>query len=225
MRTRGALIASAADVFDRGGYARARLADISAGAGVSPGALHFHFENKAAVAEAVHTAAARTLGRAARLAYRERANTLQALTDITQAHARLLRRDVVSRAGFRLESDSTFDAERSIGTEWRRCVERLLAEAHAGRELAAGADLESATCTIVAATTGIAMLIDGADESRAQTALAGFWRAVHPEIAAAGLLARLDPAGITRVVDRAVRASGRPETAGRAALALSPSAG
>ncbi len=49
-RTRRALIKSAAAVFEEYGYAQARLALISTGAGVSTGALHFHFENKAAVA-------------------------------------------------------------------------------------------------------------------------------------------------------------------------------
>ncbi|NEE26311.1 TetR family transcriptional regulator, partial [Streptomyces sp. SID7982] len=52
-RTRQALIRSAAVVFEQHGYAQARLVLISSGAGVSTGALHFHFENKAAVAEAV----------------------------------------------------------------------------------------------------------------------------------------------------------------------------
>lgn len=52
VRTRLALIRSAAEQFEARGYVRASLAEISAGAGVSSGALHFHFANKAAVAEA-----------------------------------------------------------------------------------------------------------------------------------------------------------------------------
>ncbi|MGW1223275.1 TetR family transcriptional regulator, partial [Streptomyces californicus] len=40
-RTRQALIRSAAAVFEQHGYAQARLAQISSGAGVSTGALHF----------------------------------------------------------------------------------------------------------------------------------------------------------------------------------------
>ncbi|WP_107059127.1 TetR family transcriptional regulator [Streptomyces sp. NRRL B-1347] len=44
---------------------KTRLAEISSNAGVSPGALHFHFENKAAVAGTVETTAATTLRRTA----------------------------------------------------------------------------------------------------------------------------------------------------------------
>lgn len=52
-RTRRALILSAAEVFDQEGFAPASLTMISSRAGVSNGALHFHFANKNAVAEAV----------------------------------------------------------------------------------------------------------------------------------------------------------------------------
>ncbi|CAM5724103.1 TetR family transcriptional regulator OS=Streptomyces microflavus OX=1919 GN=HUT09_00685 PE=4 SV=1 [Streptomyces microflavus] len=45
-RTRQALIRSAAIVFEQHGYGQARLALISSGAGVSTGALHFHFEEQ-----------------------------------------------------------------------------------------------------------------------------------------------------------------------------------
>ncbi|WP_159062215.1 TetR family transcriptional regulator, partial [Streptomyces caniscabiei] len=58
VRTRENLIRSAAEVFDREGYAVASITTISARAGVSNGALHFHFASKAALAEAVAEAAA-----------------------------------------------------------------------------------------------------------------------------------------------------------------------
>ena len=58
VRTREKLIRSAAEVFDREGYAVASITTISARAGVSNGALHFHFASKAALAEAVAEAAA-----------------------------------------------------------------------------------------------------------------------------------------------------------------------
>ncbi|MFB7943191.1 TetR family transcriptional regulator, partial [Streptomyces sp. NPDC056049] len=76
-RTRYALIRSAAELFEQRGYAQARLAEISAGAGVSSGALHFHFENKAAVAQAVENEASRSLRRAARAAQERNAAALQ----------------------------------------------------------------------------------------------------------------------------------------------------
>ena len=48
LRTREALIESAAEVFDREGFSVASLTAISSRAGVSNGALHFHFASKAA---------------------------------------------------------------------------------------------------------------------------------------------------------------------------------
>ncbi|MFD6492381.1 TetR family transcriptional regulator, partial [Streptomyces sp. NPDC060188] len=47
VRTRDALIRSAAETFESRGYVQAKLAEISSRAGVSAGALHFHFPNKA----------------------------------------------------------------------------------------------------------------------------------------------------------------------------------
>ncbi|MFJ8506875.1 TetR family transcriptional regulator [Streptomyces avermitilis] len=63
IRTRNALIESAAALFARHGYEVVSLSTISARAGVSNGALHFHFPSKAALAEAVGVAAAQRFGR------------------------------------------------------------------------------------------------------------------------------------------------------------------
>lgn len=56
-RTRETLIRSAAQIFDREGFSVASLTGISSLAGVSNGALHFHFASKAALADAVEAAA------------------------------------------------------------------------------------------------------------------------------------------------------------------------
>lgn len=66
VHTRQSLIRSAAEAFERHGYVRTSLAEISSSAGVSTGALHFHFENKAAIASTVEATAAVLLRRAPR---------------------------------------------------------------------------------------------------------------------------------------------------------------
>ncbi|MEU9121699.1 TetR family transcriptional regulator [Streptomyces sp. NPDC048506] len=63
VRTRQELIRSAAEAFDRVGFGHASLAEISAAAGVSSGALHFHLGNKRALGEEVESAAIQTLHR------------------------------------------------------------------------------------------------------------------------------------------------------------------
>src|SRR5258705_4564694 len=57
-RTKRNLIRSAAEVFEREGYAAASLTVISSQAGVSNGALHFHFASKEDLAREVEGAAA-----------------------------------------------------------------------------------------------------------------------------------------------------------------------
>lgn len=53
IRTRNALIAAARVVFERDGYLDARLADISAEAGVASGSLYTYFEGKEEIFQAV----------------------------------------------------------------------------------------------------------------------------------------------------------------------------
>ncbi|MFF3326640.1 ScbR family autoregulator-binding transcription factor [Streptomyces sp. NPDC002889] len=206
-RTRQALLRSAAEVFDRCGYTQAKLADISAGAGVSPGALHFHFENKLAVADAVESAASRTLQRAAHIAYHERVHALQALTDISHAFAGLLRRDVVTRAGFQLDNDNCRHGHKRFSREWHTCIERLLAQADREKVLARQVEPVAMSCTIMAATTGIGILIKDSDDSRIGLALTGFWQAFLPGLAVPEVLGGLRPAGNRAVVDKAVAVS------------------
>lgn len=66
-RTRRTLIRAAAEVFAREGFAPASLTTISRQAGVSNGALHFHFTSKNALAQAVEEEA----GEAMRLLIRD----------------------------------------------------------------------------------------------------------------------------------------------------------
>src|SRR5438270_13066784 len=53
IRTRNALVAAARVVFERDGYLEARLADISAEAGVASGSLYTYFEGKEEIFQAV----------------------------------------------------------------------------------------------------------------------------------------------------------------------------
>ncbi|WP_330335568.1 TetR/AcrR family transcriptional regulator (plasmid) [Streptomyces sp. NBC_00536] len=62
-RTRETLVRSAAEVFAEEGFVTASIATISKRAGVSAGGLHFHFESKAALAEAVEDRAVEALRR------------------------------------------------------------------------------------------------------------------------------------------------------------------
>ncbi|MEW1639546.1 ScbR family autoregulator-binding transcription factor [Streptomyces sp. NPDC093801] len=195
VRTRQALLESAATVFGRRGYAEATLNMISVGAGVSPGALHFHFENKAAVAEAVETAGARTLRATTREVYTRRTSALQALADSSQALAGLLLSDVVARAAFQLNREQAYPSSFALPGEWHEYVHRLLLEAAEEGALLPGLNHRNVATTVVAATLGFEAL--GRDDPQwlAPRTLAGFWRVVMPCLAAPATLRRLDTAG------------------------------
>ncbi|WP_309097882.1 ScbR family autoregulator-binding transcription factor [Streptomyces sp.] len=195
VRTRRALIRSAAEHFEARGYDRASLAEISAGAGVSSGALHFHFDNKAAVADAVEQAAARALRRVALAGRGGDGCALQRLVDVTHRVARLLRADVVVRAGLRLNAEAAAGRARDLRREWRACVHDLLNEAERGGELAAGVPPHRTGAVVLAATTGIEVL---AREDRgwlARPSLTELWHLLLPCVAAPHLAGALDPAG------------------------------
>ncbi|MFG2296248.1 ScbR family autoregulator-binding transcription factor [Streptomyces sp. NPDC048603] len=183
-RTRHALVKSAAAAFGACGYAEATLNMISAGAGVSAGALHFHFENKAAVGLAVEGAAARALRGLAADVYAARKSGLQALTDTSYALAQALRTDQVVRAGFRLGREAAFETSCDLRGEWRRHVGLLLAEAAEEGTLLPGVSLRDAVAVVVAATTGLEVLGRDDPEWISHRSLTGFWRVVLPCLAA-----------------------------------------
>ncbi|MER6916888.1 ScbR family autoregulator-binding transcription factor [Streptomyces sp. NPDC000594] len=198
VRTRRSLIRSAAEAFERYGYAQAKLADISSSAGVSAGALHFHFENKAAVATTVEATAGTLLRRAAVAAQRPPMNALQRLTNVSHALADTLREDVVARAGFRLSCEASRPAGPNLRREWQECVADLLTEAERERLLPPDLVQEDMVTAIVGATTGFEILGRQDPEWFSPRALASFWRIILPCLATPEALPELDPAGTSR---------------------------
>ncbi len=223
VRTRLALIRSAAEQFEARGYVQAGLAEISAGAGVSSGALHFHFANKAAVAEAVEHAAARALRRAAGRGRGGDGCALQRLVDVTHHVARLLCADIVVRAGLRLNAEAVAGRVRDLRREWRECVHELLAEAERKGELAAGVPPHRTSAVVLAATTGIEVLAREDHGWLARPSLTDLWHLLLPCVAAPHLSGALDPAGTQPdhvETDADVDADGALGEASRAGIAL-----
>ncbi|MFD4002829.1 ScbR family autoregulator-binding transcription factor [Streptomyces rubiginosohelvolus] len=198
-RTRQALIRSAAVVFEQHGYAQARLVLISSGAGVSTGALHFHFENKAAVAEAVVAEASRGLRDMSATIRRRTDTALQALVDTSHALVERLRGDPVSRAGFRLSCDGERAAAPDLRMEWHHRVRELLDEAAAAGTLADDITREDAAAATVAVTAGFEVLGRHDAEWLSPYRLTGFWQLLLPRLATPETLVRVDPSGTATV--------------------------
>ncbi|WP_331721451.1 ScbR family autoregulator-binding transcription factor [Streptomyces sp. NBC_00212] len=196
VRTLRSLIHSAAETFLRHGYVQAKLAEISTGAGVSTGALHFHFETKAALASTVQDAAAAILRTAARSAASQPGtNALQTLTNTSHVLADTLRDDVVARAGFQLSRDARCETEWDVCQEWREYVQRLLTQAADEGVLVEDAVPDDVAASIVATTTGLELLARDDAGWLSHTTLTDFWTLVLPALATPAALAVLEPAG------------------------------
>ncbi|MEX1656979.1 ScbR family autoregulator-binding transcription factor [Streptomyces pseudovenezuelae] len=157
-RTRRSLIHAAAEVFAEVGFVPATLNVISARAGVSNGALHFHFANKAMLAEAVEAEAAETMHRLTEAARGRHGDSLQALVDAMHALLGALADDIVVRAGFELAGDVARRAHSPLRQEWQRWVEDRLRRAERTGALAEGVSWKDAACVVVAVTAGLEVL-------------------------------------------------------------------
>ncbi|WP_329241004.1 TetR family transcriptional regulator [Streptomyces sp. NBC_01478] len=196
-RTREALVRSAAESFAGQGFATASLAVISAGAGVSSGALHFHFAGKAELADAVEESAADTLRVLTGRVAGEEAGPLQHLIDVTHRLAGRLREDVVLRAGFRLGGDMTRVPCADLRALWQGWVGEAVHLAGRGGELRRGVAPAGVVSAVVAATVGFEVL--GARDTAwlSRPVIAQFWRLLLPTLAPVALHAALDTAGTT----------------------------
>jgi AcrR family transcriptional regulator len=155
IRTRNALVGAAAELFDRDGFESASLATISARAGVSSGALHFHFASKVALLDAVVTEAGERL----RWITRQRdTHALQVLIDASHDLVRSLAQDVVLRAGFGLSSHSGRGGVRDLRGEWQSWVEVTAEQAAREEMLSPDVATRDLTTAVVAMAAGLECL-------------------------------------------------------------------
>ncbi|WP_411107591.1 ScbR family autoregulator-binding transcription factor [Streptomyces sp. cmx-4-9] len=194
VRTRETLIRCAAEIFDREGFTVASLTTISTQAGVSNGALHFHFASKAALADAVEDAALVRL-RAVGEHVRQAESGLQQLVDATHGLTRGLREDVVLRAGFVLSGDTARPPQTDLRLHWQSWVEGAIARAGGADELRPGVGLGSASAAVVAATVGFEVLCARDARWIAPETVTQFWQLLLPSLAAPGLLGALQASG------------------------------
>lgn len=130
-RTREALVRAAAREFEHTGYEGTSLGRVARSAGISVGALTFHFASKAGLAQAV-----RTRGDAAVRACVAQAGTattppLDTVVALTLDLARLLERDEVVRAATRLWRELP-DEDGTWSALWLPTVAETLARADRG---------------------------------------------------------------------------------------------
>ncbi|MFF9839862.1 ScbR family autoregulator-binding transcription factor [Streptomyces sp. NPDC013740] len=194
-KTRRLLIRSAAEVFDRGGFAGSPIGRICALAEVSQGALHFHFRNKQALGEAVQAAAVEILLCVTGPVPVWHPAPLQLLVDTSHALAERVGGDLVLRAGFGLSRDPGWRGGPSPWQHWREWVREVLLLARRQGALAPGVELDDAVAAVTAVMVGVEGLERDPAAARPVPSLTPFWRLVLPQLAAAAVRGRTDPAG------------------------------
>lgn len=194
-RTRHALIQAAAAVFAEEGFVTASLSTISRRAGVSNGALHFHFANKSMLAEAVQAQAAEAVRGITEAALARQGDSLQTVVDATHELMEALAHDIVVRGGFELAGDSAYRGECSLRAQWQEWIEDTLRGAERNGALAEGVSWVDSARVIVAATAGFEVL--GGDDASwlSRQNVTRFWDVILPRLADRRNLAGLASAG------------------------------
>lgn len=151
-RTREALVQAAALAFDCAGYEATTLARISKAAGISIGALTFHFRTKDELADAVQARGESAVRTAADRAAARGNPPLQSVIDLTVRIARLLEEDATVRAAARLRRERANGAT-AWSSLWLPALDRLLAQAE-GNGLRPGTDRKTVLALVSYLVTG-----------------------------------------------------------------------
>ncbi|MFK0252369.1 ScbR family autoregulator-binding transcription factor [Streptomyces sp. NPDC090445] len=189
-QTRRALLHAAAEVFDEFGYAGAGITRILKRAGVTAGALYFHFGSKEGLAKAVMNSQPETI--VPLLA----AGGLQRLIDLTLVWSWQLQRDPLLRAGVRLTNEQA-SVSSSLDSDpyenFRGIMTKCLTDARDDGELQPGVDPVVVAEFVVAACTGMQMysnVVCGRKDLPERTQQ--MWNLLLPGIAVPSVIARAD---------------------------------
>lgn len=158
VETRRTIVRAAADAFVRRGYSGASLSEIATEAGVTKGALYFHFPSKAALAAAMIQTQREANAELEDKVRRHRGDRLELLVDLTRGLARRLVDDPTLQAAMRLavELGETRDAVIADTYQaWERLVAEVADAAKERGELAERVDPAQLARFLVAAFTGL----------------------------------------------------------------------
>ncbi|WP_172388239.1 ScbR family autoregulator-binding transcription factor [Streptomyces sp. MNP-20] len=150
VKTRDDILRAAALAFDELGYRGASMREIMRRAGVTLGAVYFHFENKEALARAVIRAQPEVM------VPRVHSQGLQRLVDLSLVWAPQLNVNPLLRAGVRLavEQRSHGIEDDTSFYEWEKIFQGWLEVAREQGELAPGVEPEVVAEFVVGAMTG-----------------------------------------------------------------------
>ncbi|MFF5530855.1 ScbR family autoregulator-binding transcription factor [Streptomyces cinerochromogenes] len=152
-RTRAALIRAASEVFAESGFAGASVSRIAERAGLTLGAVYFHFKSKEELAREIVTSQPDLV------VPPQDSQGLQHAIDVTLTWAYQLLDDPVLQAGARLVMDQEHFVPKSENShqQWMSILLRDFRDAQVRRELRLGVDVEAYARLVVSACTGAQM--------------------------------------------------------------------
>ncbi|MCC3769838.1 ScbR family autoregulator-binding transcription factor [Streptomyces sp. UNOC14_S4] len=191
IQTRRTILEAAGAVFDEFGYESATIAEILSRAGVTKGALYFHFASKEELARGVLEAALTTEG------IIPQESRLQEFVDIGMVLAHRLPQEPVLSAPIRLSADRK--ARELFGTSWAGWIDfatELLGVAKEQGELLPHVDPAQVAMVFVSAWTGVEIVATAAVEDGAtlEQRIGVMYDHLLPSIAVPALLRTLDTA-------------------------------
>jgi AcrR family transcriptional regulator len=195
-RTRKAILDAAAEVFDERGFNGASLSDILTKAGVTKGALYFHFSSKEELAQAIVEEQWEV-----DLPYVDYDNPgLQTLIDMSHAFGHNLWTNVRVRASNRLVTEASFaDPSPEVYQRWMKIIHEILVPAQASGDLRNEWDLDDLSNWVSGAFLGIqtqsGILTGRADIHERITFL---WQIALPGLVPPRRLSRFNPSGTIR---------------------------
>ncbi|MFG3207882.1 ScbR family autoregulator-binding transcription factor [Streptomyces sp. NPDC048192] len=189
IRTRRKILSAAAEVFESRGYRSATISEVLNTAGVTKGALYFHFQSKEDLAQGVLSAQDQMIS------LPERPSKVQELVDVVMLHAHRLQTDPMVRAAVRLAMDQTSHGldRRTPFLKWTGLASQLLEEARARGELLPHVEPQETADVLTGAFAGIQSMShamsDYADLMQRSCALL---RHILPSVVMPALITALD---------------------------------
>jgi AcrR family transcriptional regulator len=158
--TRTHLIRSAAELFDRNGFAGATLDDVSRAAGVTKGAFYFHFASKNELGGAIQAQACGMLRSFVDTLIATETSPLQSLIDITHMLACWLDSAAVIRASLRTARECGDRGMPFVAfyTDLLATVEATLHRAHRAGELADGVRVATVSTLVLTQCLGLELV-------------------------------------------------------------------
>ncbi|KOU20034.1 gamma-butyrolactone-binding protein [Streptomyces sp. WM6372] len=189
IRTRQAILSAAAKIFEEHGYQAATISQILAEAGVTKGALYFHFQSKEDLAQGV------LAEQDQQLMVPDRAAKVQEIVDVVMLHAHRLQTDPMVRAGVRLSMDQLAQGLDRSGPflRWAEVGSALLERAQAQGELLPHVTVPETADVIVGSFAGIQSMSQAiCDYGDLVVRVSALMRHLLPSIVVPSVLASLD---------------------------------